>query len=199
MSSVAYDELWREAETVLAEAIQADTALQAAKPLTDRKKAYNVIAALYVRYCLVCNKLEECYEQVIQPQKRLLIERSLNASLGRVLELKHELVNVDLSEYNYYDDALIECGVIPQEVELRVPRYLRREQIAQTEERRLFAENTLRNLGVFREMVVSERITESRAIRLIQVPCHTHTHTPSLPFTQPTPDYAIQFLHQVHR
>jgi len=169
MSNTTYDELWREAETLLAETIQADVILQSAKPLKDRKKAHTVVSTLYVKYSLICNKLEQCYEQVIQPQKRLLIKRTLNASLGRVLELKHELVNIDLSEYNYYDDVLIECGVTPQEAELRVPRYFRRERITQIEERWTFIENTLRNLGALCEIVVPKPITELHAIRLIQV------------------------------
>jgi len=169
MSNATYDKLWKEAETLLAETTQADVILQGAKPLKDRKKAHNVVATLYVKYSLICNKLEECYEQMIQPQKRLLIKKTLNASLGRVLELKHELVNVDLSEYNYYDDVLIECGVTPQEAELRVPRYFRRERIMQIEERWTFIENTLRNLGTLCEIVAPKPITELHAIRLIQV------------------------------
>ncbi|XP_011352378.1 dynein regulatory complex protein 11 isoform X2 [Ooceraea biroi] len=168
MSSATYDELWGEAETLLTETVQADAVLQGAKPLKDRKKVHNVVSTLYIRYSLVSNKLEQCYEQVIQPQKRLLLKRLLDASLGRVLELKHELVNVDLSECSYYDDVLIECGVTPQEAEIRVPRYFRREQIEQIEERWTFVESTLRNLGTLRETVVSEQMTESQAIRLIQ-------------------------------
>lgn len=169
MSSATYDELWKEAQTLLAETIQTDTMLQGAKPQKDRKKVHDVVSTLYVRYILACNKLEQCYDQAIQPQKRLSIGKSLNATLGRILELKHELVDIDLSEHSYYDDVLIECGVTPQEVEIRVPRYYRRERIAEIEERRRFMENTLRNLGALRDTVVPAKITESQAIRLIQV------------------------------
>ncbi|XP_077281208.1 dynein regulatory complex protein 11 isoform X2 [Temnothorax americanus] len=168
MSNATYDELWRRAQRSLAETIQADTVLQGAKPQKDRKKAHDVVGALYVRYILTCNKLEECYDQVIQPQKRLLIKNVLNATLGRVLELKHELVNIDLSEHSYYDDVLIECGVTPQEAEIRIPSYYRRDRIAEIEERRKFVEDTLRNLGTLHEIVVPRQITESQAVRLIQ-------------------------------
>lgn len=169
MSNATYDELWRMAQMSLAETIQADSVLQNAKPQKDRKKAHEIIAALYVRYILASNKLERCYDQVIQPQKRQLIKRSLNATLGRVLELKHQLVNIDLSEHSYYDDALIECGVTPQEAEIRVPSYYRRDRITEIEGRRRFMEDTLRNLGALHEIVVPKKITESQAIRLIQV------------------------------
>lgn len=169
MSSATYDELWRATQTSLAETIQADTVLQGAKPQKDRKKAHDTVSALYVRYILTCNKLERCYDQMIQPQKRLLIKRLLDATLGRVLELKHQLVNIDLSEYSYYDNALIECDVTPQEAEIRVPSYYRRDRIVEIEGRRKFIEDTLRNLGALHEIVVPKMITESQAIRLIQV------------------------------
>ncbi|XP_036140295.1 dynein regulatory complex protein 11 [Monomorium pharaonis] len=168
MSSATYDELWRATETSLAETIQADMVLQGAKPQQDRKKAHDVVTRLYVKYILACNKLEQCYDQTIQPQKRLLIKRLLDATLGRVLELKHELVDIDLSEHSYYDDVLIECGVTPQEAEIRVPNYYRRNRIAEIEERRKFTEDTLRNLGALHEIVLPGKITESQAIRLIQ-------------------------------
>lgn len=169
MSNATYDELWRVAQVLLVETIQADTALQGAKPQKDRRKARDIVAALYVRYILTCNKLERCYDQVIQPQKRLLIKRSLNAALGRVLELKHELVKIDLSEHSYYDDTLIECGVTPQEAEIRVPSYYTRDRITEIERRRRFIEDTLRNLGALHEIVVPRKITEFQAVRLIQV------------------------------
>ncbi|XP_011695796.1 PREDICTED: IQ and AAA domain-containing protein 1 [Wasmannia auropunctata] len=168
MSSATYDELWRAGQMLLTETIQTDTVLQGAKPQKDRRKAHDVVSMLYVKYILACNKLERCYDQVIQPQKRLLIKRSLDATLGRVLELKHELVNIDLSEYSYYDDALIECGVTPQEAEIRIPSYYRRDRIAEIERRRKFIEDTLRNLGALHEIVAPRKITESQAIRLIQ-------------------------------
>ncbi|KAL6440740.1 hypothetical protein ACFW04_003292 [Cataglyphis niger] len=168
MSNAMYDELWREAQSLLVETIQADTVLQGAKPQKDRKKSHDVVSGLYVRYIIICNKLEQCYDQIIQPQKRLLLQRSLNATLGRVLELKHDLVNIDLSEHNYYDDVLIECGVTPQEAEIQIPKYYRRERAVEIAERRRFIENTLRNLGALHEVVVPKRITESQAIRLIQ-------------------------------
>ncbi|XP_020283087.1 IQ and AAA domain-containing protein 1 [Pseudomyrmex gracilis] len=168
MSNATYDELWKTAYELLTETIQTDTVIQGTKPQKDRKKAHDVVSPLYVRYILICNKLEECYEQMIQPQKRLLIRKLLNAVLGRLLELKHDLVNIDLSEHSYYDNVLIECGVTPQEAEIQVPRYFRRERIAEIEERRKFIESTLRNLGALHETVVPEKMTESQAIRLIQ-------------------------------
>ncbi|XP_076238279.1 dynein regulatory complex protein 11 [Calliopsis andreniformis] len=168
MSSETYDEIWKSAQTALEELIQVDTTLQNAKPQKDRKKIRNSIFELYIKYIIISNKLELCYDQVIQPQKRVLIRKMLDACLGRVLELKHDLVEIDLSEYSYADDILIKLGVSPKDAEIQLPRYFRRERLKEIEERRRFMEDTLRNIGALEEMVPPRRMSESEAIRLIQ-------------------------------
>lgn len=83
---------------------------------------------------------------MIQPQKRKLIRKLLDYTLARVLELKHELVEVDLSEYNYYDDVLVKYEILPQEVELNIPRYFRRERESEIHQRREFISSILKIL-----------------------------------------------------
>lgn len=107
MSNTTYDELWREAQTLLEEVIQIDSSVQSIRSVRERSEARGQLADLYIRYIVVGNKLEDCYDQVVQPQKRPLLRRLLDSTYGRVLELKHELVEVELSEYNYCDDALL--------------------------------------------------------------------------------------------
>ncbi|XP_044579210.1 dynein regulatory complex protein 11 [Cotesia glomerata] len=168
MSNVTYNELWRDTESCLEEILQTDSNLQNAKPQKDRKKIHKIISELYVRYIVCCNKLEQCYDQMIQPQKRILLRKLLDSTLGRILEIKHELVEVDLSEYNYYDDVLLKYGILPQEVELRIPNYFRRERESEILQRREFISEVLRNAGVLDEVVQPRKMTESEAIRLIQ-------------------------------
>ncbi|XP_017795745.1 PREDICTED: IQ and AAA domain-containing protein 1, partial [Habropoda laboriosa] len=168
MSSTTYDELWKNAENALEELLQLDTSLQNAKPQKDRRKAHNMVSELYVRYTTICNKFELCYDQVIQPQKRILIKQLLDSCLGRILELKHELVEIDLSEYSYFDDILIKLNVTPQEVEIQVPRYFRRERLKEIEEKRKYIEDTLKSIGALDEVIIPKKMTESEAIRLIQ-------------------------------
>lgn len=169
MSNETYDYIWKEAQILLDEVLQLDTNTQSAKPPKDRKKAHNVTSELYVRYIVVFNKLELCYDQLVQPQKRVLVKKSLDLTMGRILELKHELVEIDLSEHNYFDDILIKCKVTSQEVEIQVPKYFRRERENEIWERRKFIEDTLRNIGALDEIIDPKRMTEAEAIRLIQV------------------------------
>ncbi|XP_043471559.1 dynein regulatory complex protein 11 [Leptopilina heterotoma] len=168
MSNETYDYIWKEAQILLDEVLQLDTNTQSAKPPKDRKKAHNVASELYVRYIVVFNKLELCYDQLMQPQKRILVKKSLDLTMGRILELKHELVEIDLSEHNYFDDILIKCKVTTQEVEIQVPKYFRRERENEIWERRKFIEDTLRNIGALDEIIDPKRMTEAEAIRLIQ-------------------------------
>ncbi|XP_050587421.1 dynein regulatory complex protein 11 [Bombus affinis] len=168
MSSMIYNELWKNAQTDMEELLQIDTNLQNAKSQKDRKKAHNTVSELYVRYILICNKLELCYDQIIQPQKRILMKQLLVSCLGRILELKHELVEIDLSEYSYFDDILIKLSVTPQEVEIQIPRYFRRECLQEIEGKRKYIESILKDIGALDEIVPPKNMTESEAIRLIQ-------------------------------
>ena len=58
-------------------------------------------------------KLEECYDQMVHPQKRRLLKSVLEATIGRVLELKNELMNFEASNFNFYDDILTAYKLIP--------------------------------------------------------------------------------------
>ena len=169
MSNETYNEIWKEAQLALDEVLQLDTNVQSAKPPKDRKRAHNIISDLYVRYIVIFNKLEICYDQLVQPQKRILVKKLLDSTMGRILELKHELVEIDLSEHTYYDDILLKYQLTPQEVEIRIPNYFRRERKKEIQERRKFIEETLRNIGALDEVVAPKKMTEAEAIRLIQV------------------------------
>ena len=43
--------------------------------------------------------------------KRLLLRKLLDSTIGRIIELKHELVNLDFIEYSFIDDVLAEMKV----------------------------------------------------------------------------------------
>ncbi len=61
---------------------------------------------------------------MVHPQKRILIRKLLDSTIGRILELKHDLVNLDNLEYSYHDGTMAELGYNPSEVELIVPKFV---------------------------------------------------------------------------
>lgn len=169
MSNSMYNDLWKRTHMLLDNVIESDTTIQNSRPTKDRKKAHNITADLYVQYCLICNNLNECYDQMIQPQKRILIKKLLDSVLGRVLELRHELIEIDLSEYSYYDNIFLKYNVTPEEVEIKVPHYFRQEHETTYQERRKFVQNVLKKLELSFEKETERILTLEDAVLLIQV------------------------------
>ncbi|KAJ9582282.1 hypothetical protein L9F63_003411, partial [Diploptera punctata] len=169
MSHITYNTLWKDAQKTIEEASQFDSILHSAPHEKDKRAAQIRVSELYVKYITVVNKLDQCYDQIVHPQKRLVIRKLLDACIGRVLELKHELVNLDLSEFSYYDDVLSKLKLLPVEVEINVPTYYRREREEELRKRKKTMDDILRKLGFYEEEVIEEEMTEEEAIRLIQI------------------------------
>ena len=43
--------------------------------------------------------------------------------MSRLLELKNEMVNLEFSEYHFFDDVLSDMKLTPADIEIPVPRY----------------------------------------------------------------------------
>lgn len=106
---------------------------------------------------------------MIQPQKRELVRKLLDACLGRVVELKHDLVNIDLMEFSYNDEVVERLRLTPMEMELRIPRYFLREREEELELRKRTMHELLIKLGWLEEHPLEEPLTEIEAIRLLQM------------------------------
>ncbi|XP_060650034.1 IQ and AAA domain-containing protein 1-like isoform X3 [Drosophila nasuta] len=106
---------------------------------------------------------------MIQPQKRELVRKLLDACLGRVVELKHDLVNIDLMEFSYNDDVVERLRLTPMDTELRIPRYFLREREQELEFRKRTMNEILIKLGWLEEHALEEPLTEIEAIRLLQM------------------------------
>lgn len=68
---------------------------------------------MYIKYIQIFRKLEQCYDQIVHPQKRRVLRHVLDGTMGRILELKHEMVNLEFSEYHYFDDVLSDLKLTP--------------------------------------------------------------------------------------
>ncbi|XP_077079719.1 dynein regulatory complex protein 11-like isoform X3 [Siphateles boraxobius] len=91
--------------------------------------------------------------------------------MGRVLELKNEMVEKEFSEYHYMDDIIQDLKLTPEDLEIPIPRYFihERNKVLQDRER-LFA-------AILNQVDVTEKtgsnvmrmLTLERAIKVIQV------------------------------
>ena len=83
MSNRYYNDLWREAQSLLDETTYADNIQLSSKPSKDRKSLCKQSGIIFTKYALAINKLGECYDQMVHPQKRLLIRRILDCTIIR--------------------------------------------------------------------------------------------------------------------
>lgn len=72
-----------------------------------------MLATFYIKYVQIFHNLESAYDQIVHPQKRLIIRQVLDGVMGRILELKNEMVELEYSEYHYFDDILQDLKLSP--------------------------------------------------------------------------------------
>jgi IQ and AAA domain-containing protein len=81
--------------------------------LKDKLAAFQFLATLFVKYVQSFRKLEECYDQIAHAQKRRLLRFTLDSVVGRLVELKHEMIHLEFSEYHFLDDVLQDLKLTP--------------------------------------------------------------------------------------
>ena len=47
------------------------------------------LANLYIRYIEIYRKIEECYDQMVHPQKRIFMKKILECSILHICEMKN--------------------------------------------------------------------------------------------------------------
>lgn len=169
MSNHMYNRQWRCAQQDLEQLSNVDFEVQAQDAQFDRVAVQGSIYELYLRYIVLGNKLEEIYDQMVQPQKRILVRNILDSCLGRVVELKHDLVNVEMAEFSYNDDIVKCLGLTSLDIESNVPKYFKREREQEIADRRRFIEDIYMRMGWHEDEIAEERMTELQAIKIIQM------------------------------
>lgn len=150
MSHTTYDQEWRKAQDLLASTLSSEPTQ------AERRQQRKQLATLYVRYIMVANKLSVCVDQIVQPQKRALIRKLLEAVLGRILELKTDLVEADLNEWSHLGEIIGELNVTPLQCEIQVPRCFINERRKELAYKKKVIDTVLDKLG-FLEKVKCRR------------------------------------------
>ncbi|KAG5668403.1 hypothetical protein PVAND_016343 [Polypedilum vanderplanki] len=169
MSNLTYNNLWRRAQNDLEKLATHDFDYQSADPQFDKPAIQYKIFELYSKYIIIANKLNDIYDQMLQPQKRILVKKLLDACFGRVCELKQDLVKIDLTEFNYNDDVMMKLKLTPIDTEIVIPHYFLREREEELTARAKTMDDILKRIGVIEEEVPIERLSELEAIRIIQM------------------------------
>ena len=83
------------------------------EPQKNQVFIFQMLATFYIKYVQIFRNLENVYDQIVHPQKRILIRKILDAVMGRILELKNEMVELELTEFHYFDYILQDLKLEP--------------------------------------------------------------------------------------
>jgi len=170
MSSVFYNKLWDRAVTQLEEINLQYEPAPDAKPLVDSKEVMRKLISLFVRYSQSFIMLDECYDQVVHPQKNRSLRVLLDSVMGRLVEIKFEMINLEKTEFHYLDDICQDMKLTPSDIELPVPKYFKfgrdeafalRSEVLQKILKSIGDRNDVKNLG--------PQMTTDEAIKLLQI------------------------------
>ncbi|KAF7461981.1 Hypothetical predicted protein [Marmota monax] len=148
MSEGTYQRLWEASHVTLQELLDQEQPLLEAVPNRDRQSFQHRLSVFYLYYLGLLRRFDTIYDQMVQPQKRRLLRRLLDGVAGRVLEIKDELVRVDLCETHCLDRVLQDLKLTPvralppqarweADLEVPIPKYFQLEQSAAMKERKL--------------------------------------------------------------
>ncbi|KAJ8252822.1 hypothetical protein GJAV_G00205990 [Gymnothorax javanicus] len=135
MSHSTYGRMWAEAQGALHRILEEELPEVPPQPQKDRLLAFQSLATFYVKYLQILRSLEAVYDQMVHPQKRRVVRQVLDGVTGRLLELKNEMVELEFSEFHYYDDLLQDLKLTPEDLEIPIPRYFLSEKLRVLQER----------------------------------------------------------------
>uniref|UniRef100_A0A3Q3H341 Zgc:153738 n=1 Tax=Kryptolebias marmoratus TaxID=37003 RepID=A0A3Q3H341_KRYMA len=170
MSQRSYNKLWADAQLELSRLLAEELPAEPLPLQKDRVVFVQRLATLYVRYLQIFRKLEKAYDLMIHPQKRQVVRRILDGVMGRVLELKNEMVEKEFSEYHYMDDVLNALKLTPAELEIPIPHYFLSECSKDVQERKGMLMDVFKMMEVTESLdsLTTEEMTQEEAILIIQ-------------------------------
>lgn len=162
--------MWADTHDVLHHLLKEELYSQETKPLTDRTMIFQMLSAFYIKYVKIFRNMEDLYEQIVHPQKRRIIHHVLEGVMGRILEVKNEMVKLEFSEFHYYDDILQDLKLTPEDLEIPIPRYFMKDKVKVMKDRENILSRILSKSTIQVEKAASIRILSlDEAIHIIQI------------------------------
>jgi len=90
---------------------------------SDKKELFTELAEFYFMYVRLYRVMDEVYDQMAHPQKRMLVRQILDYLILRTMEIKSTLVALENSEFIYFDEIAVENNWTPEETTMDIPRY----------------------------------------------------------------------------
>ncbi|NXJ89338.1 DRC11 protein, partial [Corythaixoides concolor] len=162
-----YNQMWTDAQKDLDIQLQRERE-EFLQPEKDRVKVFKMLAASYIKYMQIFRNLEMAHDQLIHQQKRIVIRQVLDGVIGRILEIKKEMVALENSEFQYVDNTLEDLKLLPEDIEVPIPRYFIKEKLEALNQREKILDQILLNAGLQTQKPVKV-MTFEEAVKVIQV------------------------------
>ncbi|NXG06462.1 DRC11 protein, partial [Sakesphorus luctuosus] len=162
-----YCKIWADAQKDLDVLLQRERS-EFLVPEPDLGKVWKMLATSYIQYLEILRRLEAAHAHLRHEQKRAAIRPVLDGVMGRLLELKRELVKLDNSECHDLQDILTELRRLPEDTEIPIPKYFIKENLEVLQQREKTLDEILLNAGL-QEQEPDKSIPIPEAIRLLQV------------------------------
>ncbi|XP_012580617.1 PREDICTED: IQ and AAA domain-containing protein 1 [Condylura cristata] len=127
MSNAMYNTMWHQTQEAL-NSLLVKESQKMLEPQSSPVFIFQMLATFYIKYVQIFRSMESVYDQIVHPQKRILVRKMLDGVMGRILELKSELVELELSEFHYFDDILQDLKLLPQQLDIPIPKYFLKEK-----------------------------------------------------------------------
>lgn len=184
MSFPFYGKMWIATKQDLRDVVLCEKVLENLESTMNRNYVHRLIGKLYAKYLILCNNLSELYDQTLQSQKRPLVEKLMLATNERWFEILEEIQQIEMSQFVYVDNSLIEMCLVPQNVQFLRPFYFPRKRDFECQQiidagpkfEEVIDEATLKIPLKFRKILTPEEIKEKRkrdeiikAVNLIKI------------------------------
>ncbi|XP_014641000.1 PREDICTED: IQ and AAA domain-containing protein 1 [Ceratotherium simum simum] len=146
MSNAMYNKMWHETQEALNSLLDKES--QMIEPQRNQVSIFQMLATYYIKYVQIFRNLENVYDQIVHPQKRRLIRKILDGVMGRILELKNEMVELELTEFHYFDDILQDLNLAPQQLDIPIPKYFLKEKMEVIKGREKILAQILADIGL---------------------------------------------------
>ncbi|KAB0366052.1 hypothetical protein FD754_010208, partial [Muntiacus muntjak] len=165
-----YNKMWHQTQEALNSLLDKESQ-KMMEPQRNQVFIFQMLATFYIKYVQIFRNLENVYDQIVHPQKRILIRKILDAVMGRILELKNEMVELELTEFHYFDDILQDLKLAPQQLDIPIPKYFLKEKLEIIKGREKILSQILAEseLGVSAKKYQVKPMPLEEAVKLIQI------------------------------
>ncbi|XP_048452160.1 dynein regulatory complex protein 11-like [Rhincodon typus] len=113
MAHSTYNQLWLQAQNALNDILELESAGSTLDITKDAAAFSRYQNNLYIKYIRIFRKLEIVHDQIAHPQKWKVVEMLLEGVMGRIIEVRREMVDKGLSEFHFMDDVIQDLKLTP--------------------------------------------------------------------------------------